>query len=119
MAKAKREQDVVLLAGATKDGKGIHVLRAREDRIEAGEVRPVKEGQAITGELVKLTPRDESPELCDVEVLHAPAAPKPGKPAEGATRHGPAQVATKAYRDQWTRVFGGTDEGPPSSRQLN
>ncbi len=101
------DYDVVLLNGATDDGDGMRVLRARPGRLEAGEVRAAREGQAINGaEVVTLRPREGTPRVCDVEVLHA----KPEAPAipasSGGERHGPAQVATRAYRTQWEQVFG-------------
>ena len=95
--------DVVLLTGPTDDGEGIKVVRARDARIEAGEVRPLKDGKPLgTGEIVKLAPRAASPRLCDVEVLT-----KLGPDPRGA---GPPQVATTAYRESWERIFGGVDE---------
>jgi hypothetical protein len=125
MGETKREQqDVVLLCGPTADGGGVQVLRARNDRVETGEVRPVKDGQPLSGDLVKLTQREEEPRVCDVEVLHESARAAPddkGSAPSGSgrlTRGGPAQVATKAYRDQWTRVFGSDDE-PSSSKNMN
>ena len=96
--------DVVLLHSPTDDGNGMRVLRARPGQLEAGEVRPAREGQPINGaEMVTLEPREGTPQVCDVRVLH----PKPKTPAlpEG-DRHGPAQVATPAYRAQWEHVFG-------------
>jgi hypothetical protein len=125
MGEAKREDDVVLLCGPTEDGGGVQVLRARENRVETGEVRPMKDGQPITGEVVRLSQRTEEPRVCDVEVLHQSAArtaSKKDEPSQGqarrGTRGGPAQVATKAYRDQWSRVFG-DDEAPSSSKNMN
>lgn len=100
--------DVVLLAGPTEDGEGIRVVRAREERIEAGEVRPLKEGKPLTGgEIVKLAPREGSPRLCDVEVLT--------KISTEARGNGPPQVATSAYRESWERIFGVEE----TSRVLN
>ncbi len=97
-AKAPPADDVVLLHGPTDDGEGMRVLRAREGRIEAGVVRPLEEGKPISqGEVVKLTPRPGAPAVCDVEVQYAP----PALPARGK----PVQVATKAYRDSWDRIF--------------
>jgi hypothetical protein len=122
MGESKREQkDVVLLCGPTEDGGGVQVLRARDDRVETGEVRPVKDGQAIVGDVVKLTQHADEPRLCDVEVLHEAERARPSKKEAACgrlTRGGPAQVATKAYRDQWTRVFGDADE-EPSSKNMN
>ena len=49
--------DVVLVHGATGDGEGARVLRARPGHIEAGEVRPIREGQSLApgGEVVRLS----------------------------------------------------------------
>jgi hypothetical protein len=101
-------KDVVLLTGPTEDGEGIRVVRAREERIEAGEVRPLKEGRPLgDGEIVKLAPRAGTPRLCDVEVV----AKLGGEPRAS----GPPQVATSAYRESWDRIFG----EPESARALN
>jgi hypothetical protein len=94
--------DVVMLAGKTEDGGGAKVLRARPGRIEAGEVRPHAEGKPILGgELVRLERREDAPALFDVQVQHA-SPPAPQK----TSHNGPAQVATKDYRDSWERTFG-------------
>jgi hypothetical protein len=93
--------DVVFLQGPTDDGQGVRVVRAREDRLETGEVRPLKEGQPLVGgEVVQLAPRDGAPRLCDVRVLA-----RLGE-AEGRSDGKPAQVATSAYRESWDRIFG-------------
>jgi hypothetical protein len=122
-APEKPKPDVVLLGPPTTDGEGIHVLRAREDRIEAGEVRPVKDGAPIHGEIVQLTPREGAPQVCDVQVTYAPkTSPKAALPTRGK---GPAQVATRSYRDRWDEIFGkATAEGEaspvgPSPKLLN
>lgn len=92
--------DVVLLGPPTSDGGGVHVLRAREERLEAGELRALEEGRPINGEVVTLAPRKDNPRICDVKESYqataAMAAPK---------TKGPAQVATKTYRDNWDQVF--------------
>ena|SRR5258706_15977742 len=133
---ATAKQDVVLLHGPTEDGEGIRVLRARTEPpeaqsregrsesasgqpacvLEVGEVRPLKEGMPIAGEVVRLTPRAGASRVCDVEVMAKvdPAAAR-GK--------GPAQVATHAYRASWERIFGPEtrEDAPPhrSNRVLN
>ncbi len=111
--------DVVLLHGATDDGQGVKVLRARSGRVEAGEVRPLREGRPLAagGEVVRLAPRKDAPALFDVHVEHVvSAAPGPShEPASAPERRereghaalsGPAQVANRAYRDSWERTFG-------------
>jgi hypothetical protein len=94
--------DVVLVHGKTTDGEGACVLRARPGKLEAGEVRPLRHGRPVgAGEIVSLTPRQESPDVYDVKtVCELPAG------AARAPSEGPAQVATDAYRDAWERTFG-------------
>lgn len=99
--KATGSPDVVLLGPPTADGAGVHVIRAREERIETGELRNVEEGRPITGELVALKPRKDNPRVCDVTDSYRP----PANDAAPAKTKGPAQVATKAYRDNWDEVF--------------
>jgi hypothetical protein len=95
--------DVVLLHGATEDGEGAKVLRARSGRVEAGEVRPLREGRTLAagGEVVRLEPRRDAPALFDVHVEQVVPGSKDPPP-----RNGPAQVATRAYRESWERTFG-------------
>jgi hypothetical protein len=97
--------DVVLMHGATEDGEGARVLRARKGRVEAGEVRPLREGRSLVpgGEVVRLEQRKDAPALYDVHVEHV----VPGALAkEAEAREGPAQVSTPAYRESWERTFG-------------
>jgi hypothetical protein len=100
--------DVVMVHGKTDDGEGTKVLRARPGRIDAGEMRPLKDGKPIVGpgDVVRLEKRPESPALYDVHVEHAIEAAR--------AADGPAQVATKAYRESWERTFGGS---PPRRDQ--
>jgi hypothetical protein len=97
---AKASEDKVLIHGVSADGEKLAVLRARGDRVEAGVVSKVKEGEPLHGELVKLTPNPEFPLLCDVEVEYA-APNAPGK----RSHDGPAQVATASYRANWDAIF--------------
>ncbi len=125
-----RDEDVVLLHSPTEAGDGIRVVRKRQDTIELGELRPMKEGQPIHGEVVRLTQRAEGEMLFDCEVLvpsqarkdaappalgtgapgagaaaAAPKAPAPKEPT--AVQHkGPPRVATDAYRGGWDAIFG-------------
>lgn len=111
-AKPEGGEDVVLLGPPTADGEGLHVLRAREQRLEAGELRSIEEGKPLQGELVTLAPRESNPRVCDVKDSYRP----PGLPPPSARRalKGPAQVATKEYRNNWDEVFGRSrrDAGP-------
>jgi hypothetical protein len=106
----KPRPDVVLLGPPTADGGGVHVLRAREDRVEAGEMRPLKDGVPIgaTTEVVKLSPRADAPNVCDVEVkVPAAARPEHHEPVRGK---GPARVASQSYRQGWDEIFGKPDK---------
>jgi hypothetical protein len=92
--------DVAILCGPTEDRQGQRLIRLREGELQAGEVRAVRQGAPLHGrELVRLSPREKTPQVCDVEVLHPAEAP-PGD------RVGPAQVATDRYRDNWELIFG-------------
>jgi hypothetical protein len=115
----EREQgsdfDVVLMHGATDDGEGARVLRARPGRLDAGEVRPMSEGRPLAagGEVVRLERRAGALPLFDVRVECAiPAAPAVGAAAErkALSPGGPPQVATPAYRENWDLTFGPRDK---------
>ena len=98
--------DVVLLGPPTADGGGVHVIRARDEKVETGELRALQEGRPITGEVVTLSPRQDNPRVCDVtDSYRAPTAASAA--TSSAIEHkGPANVATDAYRDGWEQVFG-------------
>jgi len=90
-----------------QDEHGTHILRRRseESPVEAGLLRPLREGKPIDGEVIRLTPRREAPLLFDVKTeLPDPRGPR-------ATAEGPAQVATDAYRRGWDAVWGGRRRG--------
>lgn len=102
----------MLIHGVSEDGESFAVLRARDDRLEAGVVRKVKDGESLHGELLRLTPRPESPLVCDVEVQYAPPAAAAVQDAEAGATHaprlthgGPAQVATSSYRANWDAIW--------------
>ncbi|OQX69825.1 MAG: hypothetical protein B6A08_02800 [Sorangiineae bacterium NIC37A_2] len=101
-------QDIVIVHGRTEDQQGLKVLRARPERVELGEVRPLKEGQAIFGDIVQLKPRAGAPWICDVETQFSYSQNRSGgeAPRESAPRHpGPARVATDAYRQNWDAIW--------------
>lgn len=114
--------DVVLIHGVTEDGKGLNVLRARDERVEVGQVRPLEEGKPLAGDVVRLKPRPEAPWLCDVETELAvkrntamakrssPRAPQASAAESAPRRHGPPQVASDAYRRNWDAIWKTTDE---------
>jgi hypothetical protein len=108
-------QDVVLIHGVTEDGSALEVLRAKNGELEAGALKPLREGQPIHGEVVRLRPRESCPLICDVTVdlpkAEVVAAPEPSPAASApistrsAARKGPAQVATNDYRRNWDVIW--------------
>jgi hypothetical protein len=98
--------DVVYMHGKTADGEGASVVRMRPGRLEAGEVRPMKEGRPLqgAGQVVRLAPRSGMPNLYDVNVQYEAPAAAPETESLGTS--GPPQVATSAYRESWERTFG-------------
>jgi hypothetical protein len=106
--KLSADADVALLGGPTSDGKGVSILRARQGRLEAGEVRPLESGKPISGEVVSLKPRQAFPMICDVEThVTTPqdAASKEPQSDVARRRSGPAQVASDAYRENWETIY--------------
>jgi hypothetical protein len=111
--KAGSDEDVALICGVAANGSDLHVVRRRNNRIEAGVARALREGQPIQGELVRLRPRERFPLLCDVEVEmanpgHAVASDdvqsRESNPSHGPS-HGPAQVSNDSYRKNWDAIW--------------
>jgi hypothetical protein len=108
----RKRRDAILIHGVSEDGESMAVLRAREDRLEAGVLRTVKPGKPVEGELLKLTPRPEFPLVCDVEVElpagtinAAGGSDQAPTAAEREGRGRPAQVATESYRENWDAIW--------------
>jgi hypothetical protein len=91
-------RDVVYVHQPTEAGDGYQVVRQRKERIELGEIRPMREGRPIQGEIVRLTPRAEGSRLFDVDVLY--------EPPRARAHAGPARVASEPFRRNWDDVFG-------------
>jgi hypothetical protein len=99
-------KDVVLIHGPSPDGKGLAVLRHRDNRLERGLVMPIEHGRPIHGEVVTLQPRREFPLLCDVKVEYSPTEAQSALPTDTrGLAKGPGQVATDEYRTNWDRIF--------------
>lgn len=114
MAHKGKAKDIALVYGPADDGEGYKVLRQRgRRRPEAGMLRPMKSGRAITGEVVHLEQRKESPLLFDVETDEELSSPE--APGARASRGGPPQVATEKYRRGWDAIWG----PKPRSSALN
>jgi hypothetical protein len=99
------KQDVLFVHSPAPTGDGFRVIRARNDTLELGELRGMKAGQPIYGEVVQLSRREESPRMFDVTTV-VPPKTSPAEPGKG-----PAKVTTSAYRSGWEAVFGGKE--PP------
>lgn len=114
-AKKRKSQDVMLVHGVNETGDEYAVLRAREDRVEAGVVKTLKEGEPVEGEVLKLTPREEAPLLYDVDV-EVPRG-RLNAPGGSESRKGPAQVASSTYRSNWDSIW--NKKRPSKKRLLN
>jgi hypothetical protein len=100
--KAMSHDDWVILMGATDDGAGVDVARVRKERVELGQLRSLRAGQPIYGEVVKLTPMREAPSICAVEVQCAAPSPTPTE----SSPKGPSKVNSHAFRSSWERIWG-------------
>lgn len=109
---ARPATDVVLIGPPTADGAGVHVIRARDERLEAGELRALREGRPITGEIVTLKPRESNPSVCDVTDSYSAPAASTAAPSAQLAHKGPAKVATRAYREGWDEIFGAKPKPP-------
>lgn len=99
--------DVVLMHGRTDDGEGIRVLRARNGEVHTGELRALKQGVPLSGEVVALTRRPEHPLLWDVDVQCKVEPPRATK-----GHGGPARVASRAYRRNYDAIFKRSEDEP-------
>lgn len=74
------------------------LVERRGERSGVGTLTPVRDGQALPegAELVKITPGQDG--WHDVETIY--------KHEPVTELNGPPQVATPAYRDGWSRIFG-------------
>jgi hypothetical protein len=102
----RKQKDLALVYGTADDGEGYKILRQRNGatRVEAGMLRPMQSGRAITGEVVHLEPRKESPLLFDVETDEELSSPATS--GARAAHGGPPQVATDEYRRGWDAIWG-------------
>ncbi len=97
--KESTKEDVVVVVGKATDGPGVQVLRKRQEEVTLAEIRPMKDGTPIQGEVVRLHPRREENNVFDVESVYVPPA------AEKPAGTGPAKVASDSYREGWDRIF--------------
>jgi len=121
----KRPKDLLLVKGPTEDGGGVHVVRARPERLELGTMRPLEDGRPIDGEVVRVNPHPAWPCIYEVETEFT--APKKqaeadalstesnkGEPAPAPARGGgPPQVASEAYRKNWDAIWSRSSKRRP------
>lgn len=95
----KKGEDFITLGPVLEDGTQPYIRHRADHSIETGVSRIMEEGKPMYGDeksLVRLTPRD--PWSYNVEPLQE----------KSAATSGPAKVATKAYREGWDSIFGGS-----------
>lgn len=107
---AEKSVDRVLIHGRTDDGTGLRVLRQRDNRLEAGVAQPLRDGEPLHGEIVRLIPHKDFPLLCDVETQFS-LNELPSPDGNTAQVKGPARVSNAAYRRNWSTVWGGAKGG--------
>ena len=101
--------DVLVGVQGTADGRGVHVIRVRDEVVETearrvfevGELRQLESERAIPSgsEIIRLSPRDDGGPAWNVEVV----VPRQ------STLSGPPQVATEQYRQNWLMTFDNDD----------
>jgi hypothetical protein len=111
---ARKKKDLALVLPPAEDGEGYRMIRRRaaSGAVEAGVLVPLRHGRSITGEVVRLEARKDSPYLFNVETdpeLSAPA------PADSASRGGPPQIATDDYRRGWDAIWGSRPKAKPAA----
>lgn len=104
--KVKDGGDVDLALLGPKTPAGHKVMRIKGDKegpkeIVLGEIRPVKEGEPILGDVVRLDRKGDSNVFGVETILENPMKPEP---QSGGRR--PPMVSSEAYREGWERVFG-------------
>ncbi|HEY2900221.1 MAG TPA: hypothetical protein VGL59_06580 [Polyangia bacterium] len=102
----RQSDDVAVICGRTDDQEGFQILRrrAKDQPVEMGTLRPLREGKNIDGEVISLKPRADYPFVCDVKVELA--SPNPERAGVEDAPSGPAQVASEDYRRGWDAVWG-------------
>lgn len=99
--------DRLLIHGQSDDGRTLKVVRQRNRRLEFGIAQPLRHGEAVHGEIVRLTPHKDFPLLCDVETVldTTPKGQAESRPS-GDSQKGPARISSPTYRRNWAAVWG-------------
>lgn len=82
----------------------------REDgdgSLHAGEVAPLEDGQALSS----------NQEVVILEATDSPTTLRIASSTGRLTSDGPAQVASRKYREEYDRIFGGTGTSKPGSQK--
>lgn len=92
--KTCRDDDFIALGPQNEDGSVSAIRHTKDHQVMVGTVSPLREGEPITGEVVKLEPRGDGTFSC--ETIFSPDETR-GK--------GPAMVNSRLYRDSWDRIW--------------
>lgn len=95
----EKAKDIAMVVNHNDDGSVNILRRDSDDNISYGTAQAVKDGQNLTGskEVISMSEPDDNG-ISNVKTLY--------KPQGVRSTSGPAQVATKAYRDGWDGIFG-------------
>jgi hypothetical protein len=114
-AMARKKKDVALVLPPAEEGAGYRMIRRRaaSGAVEAGVLVPLRHGRNISGEVVRLEPRKDSPFLFNVETDPELSTAQP--PTDSASRGGPPQIATDDYRRGWDAIWGSRPKAKPAA----
>jgi hypothetical protein len=77
------------------------VRHTADHEIKFGVMRPVAEGEPLTGNEFMVEPKDPEHGIYSVKQLDLP------KPGSGMAHSGPALANSREFKDGWERTFGG------------
>jgi hypothetical protein len=104
---SKPKEHVVLLEPPKEEGSEA-MLVSSDGRVEFGRLGGAKEGQDLRGmDMVQLAPHRNSPVVWNVKDRMSFRSEEEGS-------KGPAKVNSKAFRDNYERIFGGDDDALPN-----
>lgn len=91
------EGDTAVLGPALPGGKRVAFRHTADHKAMVGVVSPVKEGEALRPGAIILEPKEGCEGVYDVTDIEK---------LKSGGKSGPAQVATKSYREGYDRIFG-------------
>ncbi|MBP7126802.1 hypothetical protein KBD49_10610 [Myxococcota bacterium] len=108
--------DLVVIAKADPESRDVTVVRPTPEGVVTAVLKPVKSGEPLMGDLVRLEPLPRMPILARMRtVLRHPDAPAPRGPSDDESPVSRTFLgSTDAYRRGWEAVFGTKrdDRGP-------